>query len=194
MCLLFHPKNRKKTVPNNEQLLSFRCQGKNAHRYREKFVRLNQSESVFRCHLVNTKRWTSAKFNNIQEQCQVLTILRCRENSAERCQVRLALKFLCCSVFRCASLAYHANLCSLESSFPLFPSSKKASDEVVYLCRDLLLSELAFKDSIIKLTEKNIFSCLYCPRRYKVKVQCFILHNMTIKELFWWVNWSLMDV
>merc|ERR1719323_910467 len=130
-----------------------RCQGKNAHRYREKFVRLNQSESVFRCHLVNTKRWTSAKFNNIQEQCQVLTILRCRENSAERCQVRLALKFLCCSVFRCVNLAYHASLCSLESSFPLtiFPSSKKASDEVVYLGRDLLLSELAFKDSITKI-------------------------------------------
>merc|ERR1719323_2762222 len=106
-----------------------RCQGKNAHRYREKFVRLNQSESVFRC----------------------------RENSAEWCQVRLALKFLCCSVFRCASLAYHANPCSLESSFPLplFPSSKKASDEVVYLGRDLLLSELAFKDSITKITEKT---------------------------------------
>ena len=120
-------------------------------------MRLNRSESVFRCHLVNTKRWTSAKFNNIQEQCQVLTILRCRENSAEWCQVRLALKFLCCSVFRCVNLAYHASLCSLESSFPLtiFPSSKKASDEVVYLCRDLLLSELAFKDSIIKLTEKT---------------------------------------
>ena len=39
--------------------------------------------------------------------------------------------------------------------FTLFPSSKKASDEVVYLCRDLLLSELAFKDSIIKLSEKT---------------------------------------
>merc|ERR1719323_1014243 len=102
-----------------------RCQGKNAHRYREKFVRLNRSESVFRC----------------------------RENSAEWCQVRLALKFLCCSVFRCASLAYRASLCSLESSFPLtiFPYSKKASDEVVYLGRDLLLSELAFKDSITKI-------------------------------------------
>merc|ERR1719323_2367375 len=106
-----------------------RCRGKNARRYREKFVRLNRSESVFRC----------------------------RENSAERCQVRLALKFQCCSVFRCASLAYHASPCSLESSFHLtiFPYSKKASDEVVYLCRDLLLSELAFKDSIIKLTEKT---------------------------------------
>ena len=39
--------------------------------------------------------------------------------------------------------------------FPLFPSSEKASDEVVYLCRDLLLSELAFKDSIIKLSDKR---------------------------------------
>merc|ERR1712113_822521 len=108
-----------------------RCRGKNARRCHEKFVRLNRSESVFRC----------------------------RENSAERCQVRLALKFLCCSVFRCANLAYHASPCSLESSFPLtlFPSSKKASDEVVYLCRDLLLSELAFKDSIIKLSDKRFF-------------------------------------
>ena len=41
--------------------------------------------------------------------------------------------------------------------FPLFPSSQKASDEVVYLCRDLLLSELAFKDSIIKLSDKRFF-------------------------------------
>ena len=113
-------------------------------------------EPIRECVQVSSS-WTSAKFYNIQEQCQVLTILRCRENSAEWCQVRLALKFLCCSVFRCASLAYHANPCSLESSFPLppFPSSKKASDEVVYLGRDLLLSELAFKDSIIKLTEKT---------------------------------------
>ena len=167
----FHPKNQKKTVPNIEQLLSFRCRGKNARRYREKFVRLNRSESVFRCHLVNTKRWTSAKFYNIREQCQVLTILRCRENSAERCQVRLALKFLCCSVFRCASLAYHASLCSLESSFPLtiFPSSKKASDEVVYLCRDLLLSELAFKDSIIKLSDKRCFK-LSDKRFYRISI------------------------
>ena len=167
----FHPKYRKKTVPNNEQLLSLRCRGKNARRYREKFVRLNQSESVFRCHLVNTKRWTSAKFKNIQEQCQVLTILRCRENSAERCQVRLALKFLCCSVFRCANLAYHASPCSLESSFPLtlFPSSKKASDEVVYLCRDLLLSELAFKDSIIKLSDKRCFK-LSDKRFYRISI------------------------
>ena len=167
----FSPKKSKEE--GSKQLLSFRCQGKNARRYREKFVRLNRSESVFRCHLVNTKRWTSAKFNNIQEQCQVLTILRCRENSAERCQVRLALKFLCCSVFRCVSLAYHASLCSLESSFPLplFPSSKKASDEVVYLCRDLLLSELAFKDSIIKLSDKRFFKLSDKRFSRKVKVQ-----------------------
>merc|ERR1719323_2649345 len=90
-----------------------RCRGKNARRYRGKFVRLKRSESVFRC----------------------------RENSADRCQVRLALKFLCCSVFRCANLAYHASLCFLENYFPFpLPSSKEASDEVVYLCRDLLLS------------------------------------------------------
>merc|ERR1712173_447939 len=72
-------------------------------------------EPIRECVQVSSS-WTSAKFNNIQEQCQVLTILRCRENSAERCQVGLALKFLCCSVFRCASLAYHASLFTLENS------------------------------------------------------------------------------
>ena len=47
--------------------------------------------------------------------------------------------------------------CVLLKVLSPFPSSKKASDEVVYLCRDLLLSELAFKDSIIKLSDKRFF-------------------------------------
>ena len=47
--------------------------------------------------------------------------------------------------------------CALLRVLFLFPSSKKASDEVVYLCRDFLLSELAFKDSIIRLSDKRFF-------------------------------------